>query len=57
MSVWTVVGVGIVLMMAVAALVGEWAGILAFAIALLMVFELDLYNVPDDRDGPTGDSL
>lgn len=34
-------------MMAVAALVGEWAGILAFAIALLMVFELDLH---DDND-------
>lgn len=50
MSLYTVAGIGIVLMMAVAALADEWAGILAFAIALLMVFELDLHTVTDDND-------
>lgn len=54
-SRYTLLAIGIVLLMALAAFVGEWCGILAFAIALLMVFEIDLRAEPDDDD-LTGDS-
>lgn len=57
MNLYTLLGCGIVLLMGVAAYVGEWCGIMAFSIALLMVFELDIHAEPDDNDGPTGDSL
>jgi len=58
-SLYTAAGIGIVILMAAAAFIGEWCGILAFAIALLMVFELDLHAEPesDDNDDLKGDSL
>lgn len=40
----------IVVMMAGSAMLGEWSGIMAFAIALLMVFELDLHTEKDADD-------
>lgn len=57
MNLYTLLGCGIVLLMGVAAYVGEWCGILAFSIALLMVFELDLHAEPDDNDDTKGDIL
>lgn len=57
MNLYTLLGCGIVLLMSVAAYVGEWCGILAFAIALLMVFELDLHTEPDDNGDTKGDIL
>lgn len=59
MSPYTAGSVGIVVLLAAAAYVGEWCGILAFAIALLMVFELDLHSAAErgDDDKPNGEML
>lgn len=50
MSRHTLAGVGIVLLMALAAYADEWCGIIACSIALLMIFELDMHADAERED-------
>lgn len=53
MNLFTLAGILDVALLAVAAYEGQWCGILAFAIALLLLFELDMHADAERNDDET----